>query len=207
MTTAPVSPDYQRFVASVTGPDPQWRESVDVEALLRLEDEERHEAEVLLIDRLRLDDWRAPPALAEAGARGGVMPMKRRLPLANGRMSIAIARALAALEAIPRADEIVAEVLRSGEPDSGLPALVAAEDMKSEPIRDALAWACLHHPERDVRCNAGATLFNFANLTTDPLAWSLRPLYLPLGSEDLAVRRAAFEEICKLVGMPPEIAG
>lgn len=207
MTTEPVSPDYQRFVASVTGPDPQWRDSVDVEALLRLKDEERHEAELLLIDRLRLDDWRAPPALAAASARGGVMPMKRRLPLANGRMRLAIARALAALEAIPQADELVAEVLRSGEPDSGLPALVAAEGMKSEVIRDALAWACLHHPERDVRCNAAAGLLNLANLTTDPLAWNFRPMYLPLGDEDLDVRRAAFEDICKLVGLPPEIAG
>ncbi len=207
MTTEPVSADYQRFVASVTGPDPAWRESVDVDALLRLKDEERHEAELLLIDRLRLDDWRAPPALAAASARGGVMPMKRRLPLANGRMRVAIARALAALEAIPQADEIVAEVLRSGEDDSGLPALVAAEGMRSPEIRDALAWACLHHPERDVRCNAGAALFNMANLTTDPLAWKFRPLYLPLGNEDMAVRRAAFEDICKLVGLPPEIAG
>lgn len=207
MTTEPVSPDYQRFVASVTGPDPEWRAAVDVEALLRLKDEERHEAELLLIDRLPLDDWRAPPALAEAGARGAVMPMKRRLPLANGRMRVAIALALAALEAIPSADDLVAEVLRSGEPDSGLPALVAAESMRSEAIRDALAWACVHHPEGDVRCNAGATLLRFANLTTDPLAWELRPMYLPLGNEDIAVRRAAFEDLCKLVGLPPETAG
>lgn len=207
MTTAPVSPEYTRFVASVTGPDPQWRESVDVDALLSLKDEERHEAELLLLDRLRLDDWRAPPALAAAEARGGVMPMKRRLPLANGRMRIAIARSLAALEAIPRADELVAEVLRSGEPDSGLPALVAAEGLESEVIRDALVWACLHHPERDVRCNAAAVLLNLANLTQDPLAWSFRPMYLPLGDEDIEVRRPAFEEICQLVGLPPEIAG
>jgi hypothetical protein len=207
MTSVPASPEYLRFVASVTGPDPKWREAVDVDALLELKDEERHEAEVLLIDRLRLDDWRAPPALATAGARGAVMPMKRRLPQANGRMRVAIALALAALEAIPRADEIVAEVLRKGEPDTGLAALVGAEGMKSEVIRDTLVWACLHHPDPDVRCNAAAGLLNLANLTTDPLAWKFRPMYLPLADDDLETRRPAFEDICKLVGLPPEIAG
>jgi hypothetical protein len=207
MTTEPMSPDYQRFVESVTGPDPRWRESVDVEALLRLTGDERHAAELLLIDRLGVDDTRAPAALAAASARGGVMPMKRRLPLASGRMRVAIALSLAALEAIPKADDIVAEVLREGDADSGLPALVAAEEMRSPVIRDALAWASLHHPSRDVRCNAGATLLHLAGLAPDALAWKLRPLYLPLGDEDLGVRRAAFEHICALIGLPPAIAG
>jgi hypothetical protein len=155
MTTEPLSPDYQRFVESVAGVSPDWRESVDVEALLRLPKDEQRSAIELLIERLPLDDWRAPPALAAVTARGAVGPMKRRLPLANGRMKISIARSLADLEAIPQADEIVAEVLREGDPDSGLVALSAAEEMRSVPIRDALAWACLHHPSPEVRCIAG----------------------------------------------------
>lgn len=199
--------DYSRFVESVTGVDPAWRESVDVDALLRLKDEERREAEELLIERLEVDDWRAPPALAAAEARGAVAPMKRRLPLAKGRMRIALARALVALGALPRADEIVAEVVREGDPDSGLAALVAAEPMRSEVINRALAWACLHHPEPDVRANAGATLLYIANLAPDPLAWNLRPLYLPLAEPDKKVRYQAFERICEAVGMPPETAG
>jgi hypothetical protein len=207
MTTVPLSPEYQRFAASVAGVSPEWRESVDVATLLGLQKEERRAAIDLLIEHLDRDDERVPHALAAAEARGGVMPMQRRLPLANGRMKVAIALALASLEAIPRADEIVAGVLREGDPDSGLVALSAADEMRSVPIRDALAWSCLHHPAPEVRCNAGAILYYFAGLAEDPLAWSFRPVYLQLGEEDPRVREIAFEEICRDVGMPPELAG
>jgi hypothetical protein len=208
MSTEPESPAFQRFVESVKGVGPAWREAVDTDALLRLEKDERHRAEVLLIEeRIPRDDWRAPPALAEAKTRGAVAPMKRWLPKAKPRMKIAIARALADLEAIPRADETVAEVLRSGEPDSGLPALAAAQSMRSKPIVDALAWAAAHHPEPEVRSNAGAQLFVRADLTDDPLAWDFRPFWLRLGDEDEDERRQAFAEICRMVGLDPARAG
>jgi hypothetical protein len=207
MTTAVRSETFQRFARSVAGKDPEYRESVDIEALLALEKDERHAAEEMLIERIAVDDWRAPPALSAAECRGGIMPMKRALAGdANGRMKVAIALALEKLEAIEKADPIVAEVLREGDPDSGLAALVAAEEMKSPDIRDALAWACLHHPSRVVRVNAGANLFYMAGLAEDALALDFRPIYIDLGEEDMAVRRKAFEQICNIVGMPPELA-
>jgi hypothetical protein len=149
MTTAARSETFQRFAKSVAGKDPDSREAVDVDALLALEKEERRAAEEMLIERIAVDDWRAPPALAAAQCRGAVMPMKRALAgETNGRMKVAIAVALEKLEAIEKADPIVADVLREGDADSGLAALVAAEEMKSPDIRDALAWSCLHHPSR-----------------------------------------------------------
>lgn len=208
MTTAARSETFQRFAKSVAGKDPDSREAVDVEALLALDKEERRAAEDLLIERIAVDDWRAPPALAAAECRGAVMPMKRALAGdANGRMKVAMAVALEKLEAIEKADPIVAEVLREGDADSGLAALVAAEEMKSPDIRDALAWACLHHPSRTVRVNAGANLFYMAGLAEDAMALDFRPIYIDLGEEDPAVRRKAFEQICNIVGMPPELAG
>ena len=207
MSTAPLSPEYQRFLESVDGVSPEWREHVDVDALRAMQKDEQRAAIEVLIEHLDHDDERVPPALAAVTARGAVAPMKRRLPLASGRMKVAIALALTDLEAIPRADEIVAEVLREGDPDSGLVALSAADEMRSIPIRDALAWSCLHHPAPEVRCNAGAILYYFAGLAEDPLAWNFRPVYLQLGEEDAGVRRLAFEEICRDVGMPPELAG
>jgi hypothetical protein len=208
MTTEGRSDTFQRFARSVAGKDPDWRESVDVESLLALEKEERLAAEEMLIERIAADDWRAPPALATAECRGAVMPMKRALAGdASGRMKVAIAQALAKLEAIDKADPIVADVLREGDPDSGLAALVAAEEMKSPEIRDALAWASLHHPSRVVRVNAGANLFYMAGLAEDPMAMDYRSLYLDLGEDDPAVRQKAFEQICDIVGMPPEVAG
>lgn len=206
MTTEEHSQLFNRFVASVAGKSPDDREAVDTEALLALEKDEKREAEELLMKRLLVDDWRAPPALAEAECRGAVMPMKRALGEATPRMKVAIAEALAELEAIPEADPIVAEVLRTGDPDGGLAALVAAEEMTSPEIRDALAWSCVHHPSRVVRVNAGAQLFYMAKLSTDPMSLNFRHVYIELGEDDEAKRREVFAEIAATVGMPPELA-
>jgi hypothetical protein len=195
------SPDYQSFVASVTGSDSAFREAVDEEALLRLEKDERRSAEELLIRRLDLDDRRAPPALARSECRGAVGPMKRRLPKAEGRMRIAIALALADLGADAHADETVAEVLRSGDHDAGIAALSAAESMRTEPVRQALIWAAQNHPSPDVRGNAGAVLLYAAGVAEDPLAWDYRPMWLPLGDDDPAVRQAAFDQIRKVTDL------
>jgi hypothetical protein len=202
----PPSPEYRRFVASVKSPDPAFFESVDEEALLALEKAERRSAEELLMERLDLDDVRAPPALAHATCRGAVMPMKRRLPKASARMRVAIAVALTDLEAIPGPDETVVEVLRSGDIEGGVPALGAAEELRSEEVRLALLWSCVHHPDPVVRCNAGAVLFYAAGVATDPLAWDVRPLWLPLGDEDPGVRKAAFKRVCEVIGVSPDEA-
>jgi hypothetical protein len=202
----PPSPEYQRFVASVQTPYPEFMESVDEEALLLLEKAERRAAENLLIERLEHDDVRAPPALAHATCRGAVMPMRRRLPKAPARMRVAIAVALTDLEAQPGPDETVVEVLRSGDLDGGVPALNAAEELRTEEVRLALLWSCVHHPDPVVRCNAGALLFYGAGIATDPLAWDMRPLWLPLGDEDPGVRKEAFKRVCEAIGVSPDEA-
>lgn len=207
MTTQEHSQLFKKFAESLEGTSPEWRESVDTESLLALESkEERREAEELLMKRIPEDDHRAPPALAEAECRGAVMPMKRHLKDASPRMKVSIAMALEALEAIPKADPLIAEVLREGDPDGGLAALVAAEEMSSAEIRDALAWSCVHHPSRTIRVNAGAQLYYMAKLSTDPLSLDFRQTYIELGEDNEKKRRDAFAEIAEAVGMPPELA-
>ncbi|MDC3953395.1 hypothetical protein [Polyangium jinanense] len=199
------SPMFQRFVESVEGVDPKWREDVDMEAFRALDKDERREAEELLMRRLEDNDTRAPRTLAEVQCRGAVVPMQRAYPNVKGRMKVAIALALRDLEVSP-AEPLIAEVIRSGDLDGGVPAVSAARGMNKPEIADALAWAALHHPDPNVRRSAGSILIYHSGATDDPLAWKLRPLYLPLGSDDMAVRRNAFREICKIAQFPPEMA-
>jgi hypothetical protein len=207
MSEAPHSPEYTRFLSSLAGADPEFREALDTEALLALGKDERRSAEDLLIERIKeADDWRAPPALAALRTKRAVRPMKARLDDAKGRMKLALARALVALGALERIDETVIQVLEEEDPDDGIAALAAADDLSSEPIVRALARASVHHPGPEVRINAGAALISMAKLDDDPLAWKFRPLYLQLGDEDEKVRREAFAEICKLTQLPPAIA-
>lgn len=201
------SPEYTRFLNSLAGADPDSRESLDIEALLALGKEERKNAEELLIERIKEeDDWRAPPALAALRTKRAVRPMKARLGDAKGKMKISLARALVELGALDRIDETVIQVLEEEDPDDGIAALAAADDLDSEPIVQALARASVHHPGPEVRINAGAALLVMAKLDDDPLAWKFRPLYLQLGEEDEKVRREAFAEICKLTQIPPALA-
>ncbi|MDI1446205.1 hypothetical protein [Polyangium sp. 6x1] len=196
---------FRRFVESVEGKSLQWREDVDVAALLSLEGEERRAAEELLMRELDENDTRAPRALAKAECRGAVAPMKAALPKASGRMKVAIALALAELDAGP-ADPIVAEVIRSGDNDSAPAAMAVAREMRSPEIRDALTWACMHHPTATARSSAGSILLYASGASNDPFVWHLRPLYLQLGSEDEATRRKAFVAICEIAQIDPSLA-
>lgn len=203
MPTSPRSSAYQRFAESVLGAGPAWQEAVDVDALLALSHDERRLAEKLLIERIAHDDWRAPAALAAAVTRGAVMPMKRRMPLADGRMRVAMALALADLEAIEGAVPIVAEVLRGGDKDAGLAAVSAlatrAQTEERVPLAlDALAWAAMNHPAGDVRAAAGAALIHLTGFAADPLAWEFRALWQGLLSDDSGSRRPVLARILGL---------
>lgn len=207
MSEAAHSPEYRRFLQSVAGTDPDARESLDMDALLALGKEERKSAEDLLIARVQQeDDWRVPPALAALRVKRAARPMKARLGEATGKMKIALARALVDLGALERIDETVIQMLEEEDPDDGIVALAAADDLTSEPIVKALAHASVHHPGPEVRINAGAALLAMAKLDDDPLVWKFRPLYLQLGEEDEKTRREAFAEICKLTQISPALA-
>jgi len=207
MSDNPASASFRAFLASVDGSAREYDEELDMPALHALKDDERREAEELLIERVKEeDDWRVPPALAELRVKRAVRPMQARLPEATGRMRIALGQALVDLGALDRLDETVIAMLETDDPDEGISALAAADDLDSKELIKALGHASVHHSGPEVRINAGAALFYIMKCTDDPLAWKYRPLYLPLGEEDEKVRREAFEKICKLTGLPPEIA-
>jgi HEAT repeat protein len=199
------SPQFSSFVDSVRGIDPAWRESVDEDSLIALKDAERREAESLLIERLEGDDWRIPPALSAMKSRRAIPALKQRLSTAQGKMRLAIARALVDLGGMERIDETVAEVLHEGEYTGGLAALTAAEDLApSEPLVKAVQWASLHHPEPAVRSSAGAMLLYLAGIADEPTAWDHRALYSNLSEQDEKKRELSYKTICALAGRDPD---
>src|SRR5688572_23848713 len=102
---------FTRFAESVQGGDPEWRDSVDEEALLALQGPERAEAESLLIAQLEKDDWRAPPALVLADVKRAIPALRDRLSKAKGKMRLAVAQALVDFGDRPDIDDVIAEVL------------------------------------------------------------------------------------------------
>lgn len=208
MTEKPASAEYQRFLESIDGRGPNDRERLDIDALLALKGDERKAAEDLLIERVQEeDDWRVPPAIAALRLKRAVRPMKEALPESNGKMKIGLARALVDLGALESIDGTVVEMLEEGDPDEGIVALAAADELEpNEALVRALARASVHHESPDVRINAGAGLIYLSKLTQDPLVWEYRPLYLLLGEEDEQARREAFAKIAELTSIAPELA-
>ncbi|HMY15633.1 MAG TPA: hypothetical protein PKA58_04850 [Polyangium sp.] len=196
---------YKRFATSVEGVDVKWREDLDMEAYQALDKDERREADELMMTRLEENDTRAAIALGQVKCRGAVAPMQRALPNASARMKVAIAVAFDELEVSPP-DELIAEVIRSGDVDGAKAAMPVARELRSDVIRNVLAWACMHHPDASARRSAGSILISASGVTDDPLVWEFRPLYLPLGSEDEATRRKHFEEICDIAQIDPSLA-
>lgn len=196
---------FNRFAKSVEGADLRWREDLDMAAYEALEREERRDADELMMSQLEENDTRAPKVLAQVKCRGAVAPMQRALPNASGRMKVAIALAFDELE-VSKPDDIIAEVIRSGDVGGAKAAMPVARELRSDAVRDALAWACMHHPDPQARRSAGSVLLFASGVSDDPLVFAFRPLYLPLGSDDEATRRKHFEEICNIAQISPSLA-
>jgi hypothetical protein len=209
MSDMPVSANYSRFLASVNGGDPDSRESLDLDALLALEGDEKKSAEDLLVARVKEeDDWRVPPALAALKLKRSVRPMKERLAEAKGRFRLALARALVDMGALDRLDDTVIAMLDEGDPDEGVSAMAATDDLEaSKDLMKALVRASRDHESPEVRTLAGAALIHQSKLDEDPLAWKFRPLYLLLGEEDEATRKEAHQKILEITKLPPDVTG
>ncbi|MBI4911480.1 MAG: hypothetical protein HY823_01980 [Acidobacteria bacterium] len=196
----------ERFTCSLEASEPDFRESLDLEALQQTAGTDRSEAEAILLRRAaEEDDWRVPPAIASIGLHRAIPVMEERLPQARGRMRLALARSLVSLGALRRMDETVAAMLEDGDREEGISALAASEGLSSPEVLAALARACTHHPSPEVRVNAGAHLFCACGETRDPLAWEFRPLYLQLGDPDEARRQEAFQTVCNTLRLPQDL--
>jgi HEAT repeat protein len=111
------SHDFEQFYESCFGDDSfaASREGVDQQAVLRLQGEERNEAERLLLQALGTakDTYSRPVvALGLLHSRQAVEPLKKRLLSATGTDRIQTALALFRIVEFPEAAQIVAESLR-----------------------------------------------------------------------------------------------
>lgn len=202
--TAQASPELTRVEVSVEGKDPAYRESIDTEALLALQGDERTQAEDLLIEHLAGQDWRIPPALAEMKSKRAKKPLRQRLTTAKGQMRLAVSRALVDLGVLKSMDQAVIDVLDEGEYAGSMAALSEAEELDSEIVKEALLSATMEHPEPEVRGSAAATLLYMDGVAEDPLAWDHRELTQRFGDGDEKARKEAYNELLELLGREPE---
>lgn len=199
------SPAYERFLASTEIGSEQWHDGIgyDLDALGQLTGEERGVAEAWLVGRADRD-WRDVEALVALGTETALEAVRRVLRTGSIELRLAAARALPD-DPVIEAEREAAIVAGLGEATAmgGLSrALDLAAEHRSPAVIDALFRATLRD-DREMAVNAAALLAFIHGTAKEAFDWDRRPFYLHFGEADPAVRRAAFEQLCRECGVDP----
>jgi hypothetical protein len=181
----------------------KWHEGIgyDTRALSEMTPEER--GQVIGILTARDTTWREVEALAAIDLPEARKAVRQAL---EHRMSVDTR--LAAAQALYEQGEmkdiglfLARQIRQLTRIDDGLTrALLMAEEHPTSAVKQALLWASWNRTECAPHC-AGLICF-LAGASKEPFDWSLRPLFLRLGPNNSYIeRKAAFDDLCKLVGM------
>lgn len=185
----------------------EWHDGTgyDLGALDRMSADERQQVEELLLTR-GVRDWRDVAALDHLGSERAVSALRRSTKNTNLDISIEAVTSLSKrglltdveveaflLQALPRAS--IANGLTK--------VLNLAESHPSSNVKRTLLWCALHGND-ELRVSAGALAHYLHGGASAAFDWSNRPLYLRLGSRDRGIRREAYAELCRSVGVDPD---
>jgi len=194
---------YARFIASMVPPWQEWREdqTYDVAAIAEMTAAERAEIAGLLAEHP--PTWREVAALSVIDADAA-----RQAIEAAAKNHLSIDARLAAAEVmhdqgrLPDLDAVLARELHNlHRPADGLArALRLAERHPSETVKQALLWASYNATECAPRC--AGLLLSLTGAGKPPFPEELERLLRKLDLHNSYFdRKAAFDELCRLVGM------
>jgi len=162
--TGPHSPAFQRFEASFDAPGRAFLDQLDTAALLALQEPERTEAEDILLGALSMDDPRIVRALVDLRSTRAIAPLRAALArTSQGRMRVAVARALHDLAHDPGAVSTIVDVLRHGDRSSRETAASVLRALPVADVQPALLDA-LSDPDAGVRGLATSALYTLHHL-------------------------------------------
>lgn len=191
----------ERFRRSMEIGYEQWHDGVgyDLEAIADAGPADRAAIEQLLSGRAG-NDWRDVEALAALGTPGAHRALAAAFDSAAPEVRVAILRH--APEALPP-DRFAAElVLLVDECDvaAGMTqALWLVEDHHPPEVIDALLRGTLDL-ERTVGVHYAALLLYLHGLAAEPFDDAVRPFTLRFATKDARERRAAYDDLCAMIG-------
>jgi hypothetical protein len=200
------SPAFQRFVDSTAIDYEKWHdgEGYDLAALREMTPGERKQVEQMMTDRTI--EWREIEVLEALDSASGWKAVRKTYQ--DGRGSDTRLAAAAALHRGGKLgqpiDEVVAEAILKLRtiPEGSTRALLMAEEFPSDAVKRALLRASGRKNEIAMHC--AALLCYLCGKAKEAFDWDLRPLFLRLAPDNAeADRKAAYGELCALVGMKP----
>jgi hypothetical protein len=197
--------NLRQFLDSIESADREWAASFDIEALENLRGDELDYVRQILLSRLEIADPRVPRALALVPNDDVVVALRKRLPECEGRMRIATADALIAIEG-PRDD--TAAIIRQGVENPDF--LIANKALRTvpklgRPSLEFLIPTMARHPEPNIRTAAAMNALFLTGVNDSPLSWDHREIVAGLASEKRAERQQSFDALCELMGIQHEV--
>ena len=201
MTTQ--SEAYQRFLKSLQIDYEKWHdgEGYDLDAMSKLEGDERNEVERLLVDRLRTEpDWREIEALGALNTANARLAIRAALQCNDTKTRLHAAEELMDMGEEVDLDPIILEALRTTGIYGGASyAIDLAEKYPSAAVRKGLLDVALNG-DPEVRVNAAALSLFLAGQADEAFDWNHRPFFLRFGEDDPNEVRAAYDELCRRIG-------
>jgi hypothetical protein len=199
-----------RFKASTDIDYEKWHDGVgyDLDALRALTGADRDEAERWLLHRAG-NDWRDLEGLLALGspaARHAVIDQLRHGKLEQRLWAASYLHddpVLAADPTVAHDIEVtaVAGVLSATIMNGMTVALDLADELRTPPVIDALFRACLL--PGDTQVHAAALLAYIHGHAREAFDWERRAFFLQFNDADPAIRRTAFEQLCRECGADP----
>jgi hypothetical protein len=193
------SDDFEKFKRSMNIGYEQWHDGIgyDLEALARLNSEERARALALVAER-GAKDWRDVEALAALGA----LP---RAALQSSDFQVRIRAAESLHLSKEESETLLLATLQDATIMNGLTAVLGfAQEHDTPAVRRKLLWCALNGND-DLRVHAAALVHFFYGKAASEFDWSHRPLYLRFASKVFAERESAYRDLCAEIGVDPEL--
>lgn len=182
----------------------QWRdgEGYDLAALGALTETERRVIEPELIARAT-QDWRDVQALAALATPAADAALRDAFGRGGLAIEFAILRYAPHLADVADRVRTMVQAIESAELDDGLSeAIDEAATFHPPPVLYALQRALLDR-SGDVATLVAGLLFHIHGKADEPFDWEQRPFFLRFHTEDPALRRAAYGELCAVLGIGP----
>ncbi|MEI9889834.1 MAG: hypothetical protein WDN45_03610 [Caulobacteraceae bacterium] len=180
----------------------EWHEGTpyDCEALSEVSKDELADLEGLLIGK-KDEDWRVSEALATIGSHSALGGTAKSTTGPNREVRIRASELLSRAGLTVDFDGLIVEGLQHGTLGQGLAECERlAAQHPSPAVKDALLDGALRSTDgRAVRFVG--ILFSCTARANEPFDWQQRPFFLRFNTNERKERRAAFDELCAILGI------
>jgi len=184
----------------------KWHDGVgyDLDAIREASQDERQAIEILLFNR-GTRDWRDVEALAALDTAGARAALRQAKYSHDHDVAMAVARYAPDLLSDEEQTAVIVRALQSAQFYEGLSeALDQAEEHHPPAVIDALLRGTIER-DGDVAVHFAALVLYLHGKADSSFDMSQRPFFLTFNTPDRDERMRAFRELCRKVGLDPEL--